>query len=221
MRPAPTGRIANAGLEASRADLLRAGVSRADVLRADMRRLEAVRSESRRLAGRPHAGQEAAPSKSRGLAARSEARGLAGRSHAGRVTARSERELAVRPQPGLVRRARSGAEMARRPASRGAAQYAPVRLTRRGKVVAQLVLIAAALIAAAGVVAGARAAGDSAEPQGPRPTVVVHEGDTLWNIAERHAPGVDRRAVIAEIRRLNDLDDATVEIGQQLVLPRR
>jgi hypothetical protein len=106
------------------------------------------------------------------------------------------------------------------PKARNATRYTPVRLTRRGKVVAQLVLILAALLAVAGIAAGTRAAADSSVPAGPRPSVVVQDGDTLWNIAGRHAPGLDRRAVIAEIRRLNDLENSTVETGQLLVLPR-
>jgi LysM repeat protein len=107
-----------------------------------------------------------------------------------------------------------------RPVRRGE-QYAPVRLTRRGKIVAQILLIATAVLAVVGIAAGTRAAADGPEPSGPRPSVVVHEGDTLWNIADRHAPNFDRRAVMDEIRRLNDLDGSTVEVGQKLVLPRQ
>ena len=111
----------------------------------------------------------------------------------------------------VARRARSGRQQ----------HYAPVRLTRRGKLVAQLLLIVAALLTAVGIAAGTRAAADAPPPAGQPPSVVVKPGDTLWNIAERHAPDVDRRAVIAEIRRLNHLDGSGVEVGQMLILPRR
>jgi Tfp pilus assembly protein FimV len=100
-------------------------------------------------------------------------------------------------------------------------RYAPVRLTRRGKIVAQLVLILAAVLTVIGVAAGTRAAAEGPEPAGPRPSIVVQPGDTLWNIASRHAPGVDRRATMDEIRRINHLDGSTVEVGQKLILPRR
>jgi hypothetical protein len=111
--------------------------------------------------------------------------------------------------------------VARRARSRRQQHYAPVRLTRRGKLVAQLLLIVAALLTAVGIAAGTRAAADAPPPAGQPPSVVVEPGDTLWNIAERHAPDVDRRAVIAEIRRLNHLDGSGVEVGQMLILPRR
>ncbi len=50
-------------------------------------------------------------------------------------------------------------------------------------------------------------------------TVEVGAGDTLWGIAESIAPAADPRDVIYEIMRLNGLDDAVVQPGQQLVLP--
>jgi len=59
---------------------------------------------------------------------------------------------------------------------------------------------------------GLRLAGES--------SVVVHPGDTLWSIAAAVAgEGDDVRAVIADIRELNELPDAVVVPGQVLVLP--
>jgi len=84
-----------------------------------------------------------------------------------------------------------------------------------------LTLILTALLVLVGVAAGAKAMADSPSSEGPRTAVVVEPGDTLWNIAERHAPDADRRSVIAEIRRLNHLENSTVEVGQELLLPRR
>jgi LysM repeat protein len=100
-------------------------------------------------------------------------------------------------------------------------RYAPVRLTRRGRLVARLMLVLTALLVLVGIAAGAKAVADPPSPAGPRVAVVVEPGDTLWSIAERHAPDTDRRTVIAEIRQLNDLNGSTVEVGQQLLLPRR
>jgi LysM repeat protein len=55
-----------------------------------------------------------------------------------------------------------------------------------------------------------------------RPTVthVVTNGETLWSIAARHtAPGDDVRAVVFDIKRINDLDDSMIRIGDRLVVP--
>lgn len=131
---------------------------------------------------------------------------------------------APRRPSGQVERA-GGRAPARRGARgtprRGDDRYVPVRLTRRGKVVAQILLVAAAVLVVVGVAAGARAVTESPAPAGSGPSVVVRPGDTLWNIASRHAPGADRRETIKEIRRLNHLDGSSVEVGQKLVLPRR
>jgi nucleoid-associated protein YgaU len=115
---------------------------------------------------------------------------------------------------------RAGREPKARPA-RPPERYAPIRLTRRGRIVARALLILAALITLVSVAAGTRAAANAPAPRGEYPSVVVQPGDTLWNIASRHAPGVDRRATMNEIRRLNHLRGSTVEVGQKLLLPRR
>jgi hypothetical protein len=59
---------------------------------------------------------------------------------------------------------------------------------------------------------GLRLAGES--------SVVVEPGDTLWSIAATVAGGgEDVRGVVAEIRELNGLPDASLVPGQILVLP--
>ena len=58
------------------------------------------------------------------------------------------------------------------------------------------------------------------DPAGPAPTVVVEPDDTLWSIASRTSPDRDPRAVIAEIRKLNRLDDRYIHPGETLTLPR-
>ena len=102
------------------------------------------------------------------------------------------------------------------PATR-AVRRPPLRLTRRGRIVFTLLLIA---VAATAVVLIAAPAGRAADPPAPRPTVVVQHGETLWMIAERYSPRRDRFATIEEIRRLNGLDGYGVRAGQRLVMPR-
>ena len=55
----------------------------------------------------------------------------------------------------------------------------------------------------------------------PRETtvIVVQENDTLWEIAERQVPGEDARKIVHEIKELNNLSDATIYQGQELIVP--
>jgi predicted RecA/RadA family phage recombinase len=48
--------------------------------------------------------------------------------------------------------------------------------------------------------------------------VVAAPGDSLWSIAERYAPGHDRRDAVATLADLNG--GSTVQVGQQIVVPR-
>ncbi|MGA8015755.1 MAG: LysM peptidoglycan-binding domain-containing protein [Candidatus Dormiibacterota bacterium] len=50
-------------------------------------------------------------------------------------------------------------------------------------------------------------------------TVVVGSGDTLWAIAARRLPGDDVRQMIAEIQQLNGLTSATIQPGEELLVP--
>lgn len=51
-------------------------------------------------------------------------------------------------------------------------------------------------------------------------TVVVTHGDTLWKLAKTHAPrGMDIRDYLDEILKANQLPNAIVHPGQQLILP--
>ena len=91
------------------------------------------------------------------------------------------------------------------------------RLTRRGRVV--VVLMTLLLIVLAGFALG-RVSSQAAGPAKPVPTVTVHAGETLWDIAARVAPHADRRALVAQIEALNGLSTGRVVAGQQLRLPR-
>ncbi|WP_346695972.1 LysM peptidoglycan-binding domain-containing protein [Thermophilibacter mediterraneus] len=53
----------------------------------------------------------------------------------------------------------------------------------------------------------------------PASTVVVGQGDTLWEIAEKSAPGEDARAVVAWIQEANGLEGGLLVPGQELVVP--
>ncbi|MEJ3743507.1 LysM peptidoglycan-binding domain-containing protein [Actinomycetes bacterium KLBMP 9797] len=92
-----------------------------------------------------------------------------------------------------------------------------LRLTRRGRFVLFLLFLGLSVA----MVAVAASASRAADPAGERPTVVVHQGDTLWSIASRHGAGRDPVAAIEEIRRLNDLDGYAIYAGQELTLPHR
>jgi hypothetical protein len=130
-----------------------------------------------------------------------------------------------RPSGNHVRRPLpAGTSTPRRPAVPGRgvdARPAPaVRLTRRarrlGVVLGLTVGVAlgswVGSVVAGGEDSGLRLAGES--------SVVVHPGDTLWSIAATVAgEGDDVRAVVADIRELNELPDAVVVPGQVLVLP--
>ena len=67
---------------------------------------------------------------------------------------------------------------------------APARLTRRGRLA--VVLMVLAFLVLAGFTLG-RVSSQAAGPSRPLPTVTVHTGETLWQIAARVAPQADRR----------------------------
>jgi Tfp pilus assembly protein FimV len=103
------------------------------------------------------------------------------------------------------------------PVRRPSRPSAPARLTHRGRVV--VVLLALLLLVVAGFVLG-RVSSQAAGPSKPLPTVTVHAGETLWDIAARVAPHADRRALVLRIEALNGLPGGRVVVGQQLRLPR-
>ena len=113
------------------------------------------------------------------------------------------------------------------PASRSGRQrdtpVAPLRLTRRGRVVAAtaaalLVTVVSLLVAG---VAQATNHGPSARvARQDLVQVVVDPGQSLWSVAESADPGQDTRAVIQQIIDLNSLNGDTVFAGQRLWVPR-
>ncbi len=58
----------------------------------------------------------------------------------------------------------------------------------------------------------------------PEPTETfeyrVRGGDTLWQIAADYGPeSMDRRAVVAIIKRINEVDAGALQVGQVLEIP--
>jgi len=62
-------------------------------------------------------------------------------------------------------------------------------------------------------------AGDRGPALASRATYVVLEGDTLWSIAERVAPGEDPRPLVDAIAAANGVDPGAIVPGQTLLVP--
>ena len=94
-----------------------------------------------------------------------------------------------------------------------------VRLTARGRA---LLMLGSALFLLLALLASGPFTADagSQAPAGPATSVVVvQQGENLWEIARRIAPGADPRQVVTEIRSLNGLGSAPVSAGQSVVVP--
>jgi LysM repeat protein len=102
--------------------------------------------------------------------------------------------------------------------SGGAAFRRRLRLTRRGRLVVVL-FVATLLLAAFSLGRVSLQASTGELPQQAHPTVVVGAGETLWQIAERAAPGVDPRVTVSRIVHLNGLAGSAIRPGQELLLP--
>lgn len=93
------------------------------------------------------------------------------------------------------------------------------RLTRRGRLVLLLLLVAVA-----GVVlsVGRGAVSQATSTSGGHPAtrvVVVQPGESLWTVAVRVDPNADPRETIARISDLNGLTSSVVPAGKALVVP--
>jgi LysM repeat protein len=97
---------------------------------------------------------------------------------------------------------------------------APIRPTRRGRLI--IVLAIMAMLVLAGLVLGhgsSQAAGRGSVAATSR-TLTVQPGETLWSVAARIAPHSDPRLVVADIESRNHLSGGQVRAGQQLRVPR-
>lgn len=128
-----------------------------------------------------------------------------------------------RPRQLPVRQVLSRPERVRRSRQ---APPAPLRLTRRGRIVLigiPAMLLAVLLLSLSGLFNSPAKASDSAADLGltPTVTVTVQPGQSLWAIAGDVAPGRDARDVVADIVQLNNLAAGAVLPGQQLFVPTR
>jgi len=143
----------------------------------------------------------------------------------------SPRSQTPRPPAGGSTAARSQA--ARIEAARGAsprvqtaranALAAPLRLTRRGRVV--VAAVAALLITLLSLLAtgSAQATSHSLPPRVADRNltqVVVQPGQSLWSVAENADPNADPRQVMQQIIELNGLTGDVIMTGQRLWVPR-
>jgi LysM repeat protein len=108
-------------------------------------------------------------------------------------------------------------------AVRGQAAAAPLRLTRRGRIVvaaAAALLVSLLLLLATGA---AQATSHSAPPRVADRNltrVVVRPGQSLWSVAQAADPNADPRQVMQQIIELNGLTGDVILVGQQLWVPR-
>ena len=113
---------------------------------------------------------------------------------------------------------------ARRPVSRVARgaerRPAPVQLTRRGRVMAVLLLLGILLAVLTVFGSHSAATGDAGVPVQTR-TVEVREGDTLWGIASEVAKPGQVREMVDQIEELNALSGSALSEGQEIAVPVR
>jgi hypothetical protein len=103
---------------------------------------------------------------------------------------------------------------------------APLRLTRRGRVVVATLVVT--VIATVGLVIAMAAAGgaQAASPGAPGAghqgmhEIVVRSGQTLWSIASAAEPTADPRLVVQQIMAANGMSTADLAAGQLLWVPR-
>lgn len=96
------------------------------------------------------------------------------------------------------------------------------RLTRRGRFLARLAVIASLsilLLASFSLATASNQSSDSSYTS-PYVKVTVRPGETLWSLAAKSGSG-DRRAMVDEIIEVNNLKSPEVVAGQKLYLPTR
>ena len=111
--------------------------------------------------------------------------------------------------------------------ARAGRDRSPVRLTRRGRRLARVMVIVVALVVTLMLMVVGHV-GSSQADVGPvvvaTSTVVVQPGQTLWAIALEVAPDADARDTIERIQVLSGLSGVNANVvhpGQRLVVPRR
>ena len=51
--------------------------------------------------------------------------------------------------------------------------------------------------------------------------IIVMSGDSLWNLALKHLPDEDPRAVVEEIKKANGMSGVNICAGQTLLIPQK
>jgi nucleoid-associated protein YgaU len=128
------------------------------------------------------------------------------------------------PAPAKARVRAAGLRSAGPPS---APKRAPIRLTRRGRIVVAVLMVIVAL-AVSGmmwlIVAGQAQASNHTRPGGPAgqgmERVIVRPGQTLWGIAVQAEPTADPRVVVQEIIDANSLSGPAIQAGAVLWVPR-
>lgn len=116
--------------------------------------------------------------------------------------------------PAFISTQRSVRTAPSRPTRRAAA-----RLTRRGRVALVLGFLALALALMTAFGALATATHESGTPEQVR-VVQIGPGDTLYDIAGRVARPGQVREMVHHIQELNSLSGSSLQVGQQLAVPR-
>jgi nucleoid-associated protein YgaU len=81
-------------------------------------------------------------------------------------------------------------------------------------------MVSLTLVGAAWAGPAVRALGAPEQPvRVVRGTYVIREGDTLWSIARRLAPGTDPRPLVDVLATANGIDAGELVPGQTLVVP--
>jgi hypothetical protein len=100
------------------------------------------------------------------------------------------------------------------------AATAPLRLTRRGRVALTLVFLGLLLAAFTMFGSHSAATGEAGAPVATR-TVVVGQGDTLWDLATEVAAPGEVREMVHQIEELNALTGPGLAVGQRIAVPVR
>jgi nucleoid-associated protein YgaU len=106
-----------------------------------------------------------------------------------------------------------------RPGASRRATAPAARLTRRGRLLVSLVALLLAVAGAVLLTGGGAALAGTDRPAVSHRQVTVQPGQTLWQIAERTAPGSDPRETVQRILDLNGLQTSEVQAGTALMLP--
>jgi LysM repeat protein len=98
----------------------------------------------------------------------------------------------------------------------------PTRLTRRGRLAVSLIALLASVtvvLAAAVALGPSVIATDGVGEPVPVRTVTVQPGQSLWDIAAASGTSPDVRNAMYDIRQLNHLSTAELQVGQTLYVP--